>query len=826
MRGTSHRNYREADDAPVIDGDSGFRGVDERTNPAHLTPGWVAAATNCRFRNGVVEPRGGDVILPMMKTDGLTPFGECYGVATISDPAGEEWILVAADGALWRCKPHMPAEQILSLAGYLIDNDLDVIVDHNNVPIELGEGADGVVPFFQAVQCFNVVVLLRGENFRPLVMRLSDEGFVEVEQTNQGDGTDPMPGSNFGLFHGNRLWLQNNRDRAYASDPQDYTRYSPIDAINRINQGDNDKLIAMAAFGDSDASVLMLKDQSIWRLDNVVGDLSNATLRNITRKYGCLAPFSVVDFGKDIAWLSDRGLVTLGLTIQNESQGSSIALSDPMAKSMNRLRWDLAENVVAEFYDNKLYFALPFDEAAVISETDLVTSSPSYTLIGSKYYHVISGLEIGAQYQYVQGSTVDVELIEAEITGGNPETEAMNRYQGDVIFTAAATTVSLEGTGAVPVTATLKRVIKSGVNNAVMVYDTVTDAWAGVDERDGLNILRWFKVTYQGKLRLGYVSATGETRLYEEPGAEDENFETLANGYVDLVVLDQPKSGETLQIGGGTVLYPDPSRSDNYFSTFTYWGVQEAPDLDAVGANLWSDSDYGYATTNANTWSVGGHTVQQIDRGIRVTSATATAPALVTYDHEAAASQAITESKRCGRTPGDYPCFYVDIMEGDQVATTPIEMEVLTRGYHGTTPWIKKFQAARLQLETWAPNYTIKTVAAGQKEETAQITGETRNRTAYRNGDTIYDATNVNDDHASSGRQDYSVVLDDGQTGVDFGATGVDLELFQNHLHPFPVPDVEDWYVQLRFTNTQGAAKLVATQINSVPGNRSHEIKY
>lgn len=68
------RAYWPLDDAPLRDGDSGFAGVDERLDPDLLAPGMVGSATNCRFRNGRVEPRPGITILPWMKADGRTPF--------------------------------------------------------------------------------------------------------------------------------------------------------------------------------------------------------------------------------------------------------------------------------------------------------------------------------------------------------------------------------------------------------------------------------------------------------------------------------------------------------------------------------------------------------------------------------------------------------------------------------------------------------------------------------------------------------------------------------------------------------------------------------
>lgn len=70
-------------------------GVDERLDPELLGPGKVASATNCRFRNGLAEPRKGITILPWMKADGRTPFIKANSMAVwkVSPPAAlQGWV--------------------------------------------------------------------------------------------------------------------------------------------------------------------------------------------------------------------------------------------------------------------------------------------------------------------------------------------------------------------------------------------------------------------------------------------------------------------------------------------------------------------------------------------------------------------------------------------------------------------------------------------------------------------------------------------------------------------------------------------------------------
>lgn len=98
--------YYPRDTAPQRDGDAGFVGVDERIDEDQLPPGLVSAATNCRFRRGLVEPRPGITILRCLKGDGTTPFtaSNVANVFKISPPnAYQDWVGTGApfapDGA-------------------------------------------------------------------------------------------------------------------------------------------------------------------------------------------------------------------------------------------------------------------------------------------------------------------------------------------------------------------------------------------------------------------------------------------------------------------------------------------------------------------------------------------------------------------------------------------------------------------------------------------------------------------------------------------------------------------------------------------------------
>lgn len=53
-------------------------------------------------------------------------------------------------------------------------------------------------------------------------------------------------------------------------------------------------------------------------------------------------------------------------------------------------------------------------------------------------------------------------------------------------------------------------------NNAVLVYDTLTRQWAGLDQGDSIKVRDWVKFSYGGSIRLGFVSTDGFVYLYED----------------------------------------------------------------------------------------------------------------------------------------------------------------------------------------------------------------------------------------------------------------------------------------------------------------------
>jgi len=66
----------------------------------------------------------------------------------------------------------------------------------------------------------------------------------------------------------------------------------------------------------------------------------------------------------------------------------------------------------------------------------------------------------------------------------------------------------------IPVTASITEVVFT--NNAVLIYDSLNQAWSGYDQQTGIYIRDWVTVKYNGTNRLFFLSWDGFLNLYED----------------------------------------------------------------------------------------------------------------------------------------------------------------------------------------------------------------------------------------------------------------------------------------------------------------------
>jgi hypothetical protein len=139
-----------------------FRGVNNRLAPDQLEPGLVAHAENYRMRTGECVPRLG-VIKPgwlnytdSQADDVIHPVGQFFGVCVFKDPNGVEWVIECSDGFVYRCRPH-----------------------NERFALTMPTGVRILGPCYP-VQAFNKVWLFRGRYLAPLVIQDLDTGVEDI----------------------------------------------------------------------------------------------------------------------------------------------------------------------------------------------------------------------------------------------------------------------------------------------------------------------------------------------------------------------------------------------------------------------------------------------------------------------------------------------------------------------------------------------------------------------------------------------------------------------------------------------------------------------
>lgn len=417
---------------PIVDGDIAFVGVNARLDPGQLPEGFVANAVNKRFTNGVVKTRPGikkmpwsnvqadpyndttgyttgDYVLYSGKqingstvsnvtvsdntsTDGsvaigsttgpasntnrgpyfkavqgiatgvnpldssnqvqggwnshsfkIFPYGTVYGAGVFRDPTGKEYLIVASSSGTYATRH---GSHTLKLTCPTISSDVTF------------------------VQCFNVLVMMRGKTLEPLVLNDIESGFISIAQEdtdttideNDSDGTETIPNSDHGLFLGNRLFVPHSRDLVAVSDYLNYTRYQPVMANFRINQGSEDELVALVRVDNT--TVAAFKSNSIYVVSNLYGNATDAILDEVTRDFGAVSFKSTIQVGSDVWFLSSKkGICSLSVASHGKVHAVQLPVSEAIQPIIDRINWSYAHKAVAATYGNRYYCAVCLDGA-------------------------------------------------------------------------------------------------------------------------------------------------------------------------------------------------------------------------------------------------------------------------------------------------------------------------------------------------------------------------------------------------------------------------------------------------------------------------------
>ncbi len=147
----------------------------------------------------------------------------------------------------------------------------------------------------------------------------------------------------------------------------------------------------------------------------------------------------------------------------------------------------------------------------------------------------------------------------------------------------------------------------------------------------------------------------------------------------------------------------------------------------------------------------------------------------------------------------------------------PITTTVLTRGYTCGSVRPKRFNRIECSVATRNPNLAIQARFSPEASRTQLLfpnytTSRTRRRLAFQ---AAWDASNVNDDFNSDGREDYTLVLPAGGMQLK---SGVYLNRFQERQF-IGRAGGQARFVQVQFTNTTGTINVNSVEVEGYLGN-------
>ena len=303
---------------------------------------WNLRVSPTGFSNVADAAYGNNVFVVFGTKFATTAWGGTlvYASAPYSDPndIGSDWIM-------------------------LVGNTTVGFYANGKTPHTVSLGSYTVTAQSTIVQCNNLVYLFRGPDAAPLYWSGSwaDE-FILVPAAPVIPGFTDIPNSNQATYYQNRLWVVDGKDNIAASDVLDFTAYDAIANNFNLNTGSSDYVVATYPFGEN--SLVVFKHRSILILQNVQGSLDDVTVTEVTRQVGCIGINAITTVGPDIAYMSDRNINLITLTATNNAvQHKTLPLSRNISAILRRVNWQYANLVSMAYFDNKLFVAVPLDNA-------------------------------------------------------------------------------------------------------------------------------------------------------------------------------------------------------------------------------------------------------------------------------------------------------------------------------------------------------------------------------------------------------------------------------------------------------------------------------
>lgn len=340
-------------------GDLAFAGVDMRAPPL-VPPGFVSTALNLRLVEGVYESRRGWAApawsryasedfpyrSSYLRDDDaayIAAYATTYGGGVFADPGteGDTWIVRICATALV----------------FTRETEIGRIV-----PFAPGLTVSAACQVFQN---FNQLILVRGGGQTSLVWSGDwSDSVTELVPSSVASGYAAVPTASYGLAWRERTVLLSGRDDLVISAIADSTQYDVLAGLEYVNRGRGDTLRAAVPIGAS--SLLVLKSQSLHVYTSLSGDLSDARLDTQPAEMQFDSPATAIAADGKVWWLDRRGVRTAEIAATDSANKVLLRIdstvSDRIAPLIRRIAWRYAALFSAAVTTERIYFAVALDQ--------------------------------------------------------------------------------------------------------------------------------------------------------------------------------------------------------------------------------------------------------------------------------------------------------------------------------------------------------------------------------------------------------------------------------------------------------------------------------
>lgn len=300
----------------------------------------------------------------------------------------------------------------------------------------------------------------------------------------------------------------------------------------RINQGDDDEIKCLVKYAANVA--VCFKGKSFAVISNIALDLSQLTV-DMHIGYGATGVRAAVAAGKNVIFASaKRGFCSILNNQLGQIRSVDIPFSNDIPNWIEKINWSLGDQIRVEWWDDKLYAAVPLSAGTTAIGKDIVATN--YSIVNSvplRELIQVSGFEPGQLYQWTKGNAIAlasnfsyannvIQLSGLVLTKSAPFVAQQTVYYILMLPNWSQLTTTIQPVFSEVNNGILVYDFRQGITGSTFTADFKAGEWCGCDNGQAICPLEFVKPTSNGLQRLCFAGADGYMSLVEEAAEGDQ----------------------------------------------------------------------------------------------------------------------------------------------------------------------------------------------------------------------------------------------------------------------------------------------------------------